>query len=201
VSLPNRQSRQPQRTCIACRQAADQNSLVRYVLAPDGQPLVDYRHKLPGRGTYTCLTRECMEAAVDRNQFQRSFRGRGTPPGTNALMDSLLEQIVARIEGLIGMARKSSQVESGSNAVLGSLKQNGKFGLLIVSEDISGSIGEKLTTAAARQGIPVFKMLEKDRLGLLLGKGERSVAAISSGTLADAILVELQRLAEMVREN
>lgn len=197
----SRRARQPQRTCIACRRVADQDSLIRYVLAPDGQILVDYRHKLPGRGSYTCFSRDCLEGAVARRQFQRSFHGQGNPPTAENLTDTLLEQLAARVEGLLGMARKSGQVESGSNAILGSLRQRGKYALIILSEDISESIGGKLTTAAAQQNIPVFKMLVKNRLGQLLGKGERSVAAITVGTLADAILAELQRLAQMVREN
>jgi len=199
--LTSRRSRQPQRTCIACRQVADQGSLLRYVLGPDRRILVDYRHKLPGRGAYTCMNRACLEAAVKRNQFQRTFRGQAETPAAESLADMLSGQIRARIEGLLGMARKSGQVESGSNAVLGSMRQNGKFALVVLTEDISESIGEKLTTAAARQRIPVFNMLTKNRLGQLLGKSERSVAAIAAGALADALLVELQRLAQMVREN
>lgn len=199
--MTGRQAKQPQRTCVACRQVADQDRLVRYVLAPDGQVLVDYRHKLPGRGAYTCLNSDCLETAVTRRQFQRSFKGEGTPPLAENLIKALKDQIAARAEALLGMARKSGRVESGSNAVLGSLRKEKKFALLILSEDISESIGEKLTAAAEKQGIPVFNMLGKNRLGQLLGKGERSVAAIAIGALADAILVELQRLAEMVREN
>ena len=199
--MTNRRARQPQRTCIACRKVADQDSLTRYVLAPGGQVLVDYRHKLPGRGAYTCPGRDCMKTAVDRRQFQRTFRGEGEAPTTEGLSAALESQIEDRIEGLLGMARKSGQVESGSNAVLGSLRHRGKFALVVITEDISESIGEKLVSAAERQNVPVFKLLKKDRLGQLLGKGERSVAAINAGALANALLVELQRLAQMVREN
>lgn len=193
--------KQPQRTCIACRQVAGQDSLIRYVLAPDGQVLVDYRHKLPGRGAYTCLNLECLESAVTRRQFQRSFKGKGIPPEAKVLKKELQEQIAARVEALLGMARKSGQVESGSNAILGSLRQEKKYAFLILSEDISDGIGDKLKAAADKQNVPFFTMLGKSRLGQLLGKGERSVAGIAIGTLADAILIELQRLAETVREN
>ncbi|HKJ04455.1 MAG TPA: DUF448 domain-containing protein [Geopsychrobacteraceae bacterium] len=199
--MTSRRGRQPQRTCIACRRVADQGALTRYVLAPDGQVLVDYRHKLPGRGAYTCPTRDCMEKAVERRQFQRTFRGKDLPPTVEGLIASLESQIADRVEGLLGMARKSGQIESGSNAVLGSLRQRGKFALVVLTEDISENIGDKLASAAERQGVPVFKTLGKDRLGQLLGKGERSVAAVNVGALASALLVELQRLAQMAREN
>ncbi|MDT8420565.1 MAG: DUF448 domain-containing protein [Desulfuromonadales bacterium] len=197
----SRQGRQPQRTCIACRRTADQNELVRFVLGPDGALLVDYRHKLPGRGAYTCLNRECLGRAVEKRQFQRSFRGQAESASAEALLLSLQEQVLARVEALLGMARKSGQLETGTNSVLDSLRKKGKFAVLILSEDISESIGEKLTAVAARQDVPVFNMLGKNRIGQLLGKSERSAVAIKVGALADAILIELQRLAEMVREN
>ncbi|PLX87585.1 MAG: DUF448 domain-containing protein [Desulfuromonas sp.] len=196
-----RQGRQPQRTCIACRRTADQNKLVRFVLGPDGTLLVDYRHKLPGRGAYTCLSRECLEKAIEKRQFQRSFQGQAEAASVETLMAGLHEQLLARVESLLGMARKSGQLETGTNTVLDSLKKKGKFAVLILSEDISESIGKKLTTVAARQDVPVFNMLGKNRIGQLLGKSERSAVAIKVGALADAILIELQRLAEMVREN
>lgn len=196
-----RRSKQPQRSCVACRKVDDQDRLIRFVLAPDGDVLVDYRHKLPGRGAYSCLNRECLTGTVERRQLQRSFRGRGTVPAVDEMMVSLQKQIVTRIENLLGMARKSGQVESGSNAVLTSLRRRGGVALLIVCEDISQRIEEKLMAAAARQDVPVYKVLTKSRLGLLLGKGERSVAALAAGALADAIAVELQRFTEIVREN
>jgi len=142
-----------------------------------------------------------MEKAVERRQFQRTFRGKDLPPTVEGLIASLESQIADRVEGLLGMARKSGQIESGSNAVLGSLRQRGKFALVVLTEDISENIGDKLASAAERQGVPVFKTLGKDRLGQLLGKGERSVAAVNVGALASALLVELQRLAQMAREN
>ncbi|MCK4501931.1 MAG: YlxR family protein, partial [Desulfuromonadales bacterium] len=36
-----------QRTCIACRETKDKDQLLRYVVAPDGVVLVDYRQRLP----------------------------------------------------------------------------------------------------------------------------------------------------------
>jgi len=43
-------------------------------------------------------------------------------------------------------------------------------------------------------------LLDKDRIGEILGKGERSVAAVQAGQLADALLLEMQRYKRMSRE-
>ena len=180
--MANRKGRKPQRTCVACRQSADQDSLIRYVLAPDGQVLVDYRHKLPGRGSYTCFNKTCLESAVNKRQFQRSFHGQGVAPTTEQLSDSLLEQLAARIEGLLGMARKSGQVESGSNAVLASLRKNGKYALLILSDDISEAIGSKLKTAAI-----VLAAVDGDKVQLAAGVTADTTGKVKAGELVNFV--------------
>jgi len=191
----------PQRTCIACRQTKPQDQLVRYVVAPDGMLLVDYRHRLPGRGAYTCIDLECLQTAVTRKQFQRSFQGKCNELSFVALQDGLQQALLQRITNLIGMARKSSQVSSGSNAVIMALRQRNLPALVIISEDISESIAEKIRELSARQNVSCSQLFSKGMLGQVLGKGERSVLAIQAGPLADVFLLELQRYTQMVREN
>jgi predicted RNA-binding protein YlxR (DUF448 family) len=194
-------SKGPQRTCIACRQARNQDQLVRYVVAPDGALLVDYRHRLPGRGAYTCIDLQCLQAAVIKKQFSRSFRGKCSDPSIEVLQDGLQQALLQRIANLIGMARKSGQVVSGSNAVMTALRQRTKQALVLVSEDISAGIAIKIRELADRQNVSCSQLFSKGMLGQVLGKGERSVLAIQAGPLAEALLIELQRYTQMVREN
>ena len=191
----------PQRTCIACRQSKNQDQLVRYVVAPNGVLMVDYRHRLPGRGAYTCIDIECLKLAVDRKQFQRSFRGRCQDVDFNTLATELSEALEQKIINLLGMGRKSRQVISGSNAIMAGLRQANELSLVIVTEDISTAIAEKLQGLAARHKVSCSQLLSKDLLGQILGKGERSAVAVQKGALADAILIELQRYKQLVREN
>jgi len=191
----------PQRTCIACRQAKAQDQLVRYVVAPDGALMVDYRHRLPGRGAYTCISFDCLQVAVGKKQFQRSFRGRCQPVDFNTLADQLKSAVEQKIVNLLGMGRKSGQVKSGTNAIIQALRNNDDLALVVVTEDISPAIAEKLQGLAARQKVDCCQLLGKDLLGQILGKGERSAVAMQKGALADAILIELQRYKQLVREN
>ena len=191
----------PQRTCIACRQSKAQDQLVRYVVAPDGALLVDYRHRLPGRGAYTCIDLSCLQAAVSKKQFQRSFSGKCGEVSAEALQTGLQQALLQRIANLIGMARKSGQVVSGSNAVLMALRQKSKQALVLMSEDISEGIALKIKGLSDRQNVSCSQLFSKGMLGQVLGKGERSVLAIQAGPLADAFLIELQRYAQLVREN
>ena len=56
--------RQPQRTCIACRQVLPKRVLRRIVHTPAGEITVDPTGKLAGRGAYLCAYRDCWLKAL-----------------------------------------------------------------------------------------------------------------------------------------
>lgn len=190
-----------QRSCLGCRQVFDQNGLVRYVLSPLGEVLVDYRHKLPGRGAYTCLDRSCIESAVKRRQFDRAFRSNARDLDAALLREAVRQQIRERILNLLGMARKSSNVISGSSLVMDSLGGRTGLTLVLMADDVSAAIGEKVSAKAAMAGIPCFRLFDKGILGQILGKGERSVVALKDGLLAESIKTELSRYENIVGES
>lgn len=191
----------PERTCVACRSARPQGELLRYVLSPQQQLLVDYRQRLPGRGVYTCCDPQCVIKAVERRQLQRNLKVDTLALDTTQLLDAVDAALVQRIENLLGMARKSGQVVSGSQAVLAGLKATESFAFVILSADISAGIADKVVYAAEREQVEIFQLLAKGRIGEILGKGERSVAALLPGQLAEAIRFEMQRFQRMAREN
>ena len=190
-----------QRSCLGCRQVFDQNGLVRYVLSPQGEILVDYRHKLPGRGAYTCLDRSCIESAVKRRQFDRAFRSNIRDLDPAVLREAVRQQIRERILNLLGMARKSTNVISGSSLVMDSLGGRTGLALVLMADDVSAAIGEKVSAKAAMAGIPCFRLFDKGILGQVLGKGERSVVALKDGLLAESVKTELSRYENIVGES
>lgn len=193
--------RTPERTCVGCRTAGPRTQLVRYVLSPQKQVLVDYRQKLPGRGVYTCCDPVCITQAVARRQLQRGLKAEIEAPCAEQLIGQVCQALLLRVENLLGMARKSGQVVSGGQAVQGGLRSGEPYAFVLLSDDISPGIAEKLSAAAERRQVEVFRLLGKGRIGEILGKGERSVAAVHAGQLADALLLEMQRYKRMSREN
>lgn len=187
-----------QRSCLGCRQVFDQDRLVRYVLSPEGEILVDYRHKLPGRGAYTCLDRSCIESAVKRRQFDRSFGGGLRKIEAEVLNEAVRQQISARILNLLGMARKSGNVISGGNQVMETLGSRSALALVLMASDISAAIGEKVAAKSSAAGVPCFRLFEKETLGRILGKGERSIVAFKQGLLAESVKIELSRYENIV---
>ena len=191
----------PQRTCLGCRQVHDRSRLVRYVRAPDGTVLVDYREKLPGRGAYTCLKSECIRQAVSRRQFDRAFRSACLPVGADDLRQRLVEELSERLTALLGMARKSSQIISGGSQVLAALDRPERLQAVILADDVSAGVADKVVHKAGHRSLPCLRFSTKAGLGQLLGRGERSVTALIRGRLAETFLSEWQKFTELSGES
>jgi predicted RNA-binding protein YlxR (DUF448 family) len=69
-SRPRR--REPQRTCVGCREVQGKRSLIRVVRSPEGIQ-VDPSGKLPGRGAYLHDRRSCWEKAL-KGPLARALR-------------------------------------------------------------------------------------------------------------------------------
>jgi hypothetical protein len=182
--------RRRERTCLGCRQTFRQEKLLRFVLGPDGRVLVDYRGKLPGRGAYTCLDPGCIKLAVARKQFARAFK--------TSIMTVSYEDMISSL--LLGMARKSSNAVSGSNAVLTALSGREFLFLIFIATDVSAEIGTKIENKASYKRVPCYRLFNKNLMGKLMGRSERSVVAIRNELLAESIKAELCRLESFAGE-
>ncbi len=192
--------RQPQRTCLGCREVKEQGSLIRFVRSPDGEILADLKGRLPGRGAYLCNRRDCIDAALRRKQFDRAFRQSCQPVTAEQLAGGVAGELLAYLVSLLGMARKSAKFVSGSNAVLDALTRKGSLAVVVLARDISPQIGEKVRRKAAMQKIVTTDLLDKAELGRILGRAERSVVGLPDGKLAEAFLKELLRYQDISGE-
>ena len=59
-------AREPERTCVGCRQRSPKRSLVRIAATPSGEILVDRSGRTPGRGAYVHRDAACIAAAFAR---------------------------------------------------------------------------------------------------------------------------------------
>lgn len=193
--------RQPQRTCLGCRQVKDQTELIRFVCSPDSEVLVDLKGRLPGRGAYLCNSSRCIETAVQRKQFDRAFRRSCKTVLSNHLVDAVEQELLAHLASLLGMARKSAKFVAGSNAVLDALGRKKLLAVVILARDISPQIGEKVKRKAEHQGIVTTKLFDKIELGRILGRAERSVVGLPDGKLAEAFLKDLYRYQDISGES
>lgn len=190
----------PQRSCISCRQSADKKELVRYVLTPDKTVLIDYRQRLPGRGVYTCFNPDCLERVIKRQGFKRGFKTECRAEAAE-LKQQLRRAVEERITNLVGMARKAGIITSGTGAVLDQLKREPFPALIILTEDISVALADKICRTAEYKNVYCVRMFDKARLGRLLGREERSAAAFDHSALAGTLMFELERFEQLLREN
>ena len=193
--------KQPQRTCLGCRQVKDQSELIRFVRSPEGEILVDLKGRLPGRGAYLCNRRDCMMAAVNRQQFNRAFRCECQPADLSTLTDRVARELLKHLASLLGMARKSANLVTGSNAVLDALTRKKTLSAIILAKDISPQIGDKIRRKAARQKILTAELFDKMELGRILGRAERSVVGVSDGKLAAAFMSDWHRYKDISGES
>lgn len=71
--------RQPQRTCIGCRQTSTKRTLIRIVRTPEGQVVIDETGKRAGRGAYLCPNRRCWEIALKEKRVGHALKTDLTP--------------------------------------------------------------------------------------------------------------------------
>jgi hypothetical protein len=144
---------------------------------------------------------ECIKQAVVRRQFDRAFRSACQPVSAEVLCSQLIEELHGRLVALLGMARKSSQIISGGNAVLDALDHSGKLAVVIMADDVSDGISEKIVSKARGRQVPSLSFSSKAALGQLLGRGERSVTALLKGRLAETFLAEWQKFRDISGDN
>ena len=181
---------EPQRSCLGCRTAKDKKELLRFVLSPERELVPDLLSRLPGRGAYTCLTKSCLKMAVDKKLFNRAFKGEVVSGKAEEVVGKISAMLEERLASYLALANKAGKVVSGSDMVIEALRKQ-QIGIVFVTRDISSDIGEKVAQTAARVGTELVRLLDKERLGSLLGKELRSAAAIEKGGFADTVVKEL----------
>ena len=195
-----KQQDKPQRSCIGCRLARDRDSLIRFVLSPQGEVVPDIESKLPGRGAYTCVSEHCLRTALKQRQFSRAFK-REVATGTS---DEMVGQVVSimheRILGYIGLANRAGKVISGGSMVTDAIRSGQKPGLVLLAKDVSASIGDKIELLATVHQIACIQIMDKDDFGAILGKAPRSAIAIKTGGFVVQLKHEIERYRNFLGE-
>ena len=92
-----------------------------------------------------------------------------------------------RIFGLLGLCQRAGKLKSGEFAVEKSLKGRKSF-LVIVPEDASDNTKKKFRNMTTFRSVPYFELGTKEKLGLQLGKSERSSLSIEDEGFAKAMI-------------
>jgi len=189
----------PERTCISCRAAGKKQELLRFVLSPDNVLVPDLMGKLPGRGAYTCMAISCLKRAVEKKQFNRSFRGEVKEIDPSLLINNIQSVMKERVASWVSLANKAGKVTAGTDMALDRMKE-GEIGFIFIASDISADIGEKVRARADRNGIECSSLFNKEKLGALTGREMKSVLAIQAGGFITPLKQEAAKLRNFFEE-
>lgn len=179
----NERARRPERTCVGCRAHDARSGLVRFAF--DGQRLVpDPRARLGGRGVWVHPRGSCIRAAVRGGGFARVLRA-PVPFEAASLVASMRDEQQQRLESLLGSARRARLLVHGSDECLATLSR-GVGCLTLVATDARSS-REAVVEAAARMGVSVLEIEDKERLGRWFGKEAVGTVVVTDAALAREI--------------
>ncbi len=97
-----------------------------------------------------------------------------------------------KIYSMLGLAMKAGKVASGEFSTEKSVK-SGKAWLVLVSEDASENTKKKFSNMCDFYEVPSYTFGTKERLGEVIGKGQRSSLAVTDENFAKSIMVHLQQ--------
>src|SRR5262245_61782889 len=125
-----------QRTCVGCRSVAEPAELVRLVVGPDGEVVVDLAGGSFGRGAWLHPRPECMQKAAPAG-LSRAFRG---PVRLSAaeLGEQFRAAAARRAQGLILAARRARKLEAGATVVAQAVTER-RAELVLVATDAKAS--------------------------------------------------------------
>jgi len=184
-----RHPERPERRCIATGEVRPADSMVRFVVGPDGAVVPDLAGKLPGRGLWVRAERPALERAVAKRLFARAARTAVQVP------DDLTARVEAglarRLIETISLARRAGQAVAGFEKVRGWLSEGRAVALV---QAVDGSPRERARLRPPAGPETLIGCLGAGELGLAFGRDRVIHGALSAGGLAERALHDARRL-------
>ena len=204
-----------ERRCILTRESAPRDSLVRLVLGPDGQLIVDVAAKLPGRGAWITPDRALIEQALGKSSPGKKNRSRKAAGLASALArafktqvtaDKIPADLVGTIEALllkrcldrIGLENRAGHVRTGFDVIRMALnaKAASAADIMLVARDAARDSLRKIKQVT--RPAPILQPFGRDELSKVLGKDNVVHALIlgasGSGQGAKKLMADIRRL-------
>jgi hypothetical protein len=180
----------PWRRCLVEGVPRPVETMIRFVISPDGSVVPDVAGRLPGRGFWLSARRDTVKTACAKKLFAKAAR---SPVVVAADFDVEIERLLTRrCLDLIGMARRAGQAVVGFEKVRRYLRGAGAGVVLAAAE---GAANGREKIAALAPDVPVIELFSGDELGAALGRQHAVHAVLTPGPIADKLLGEAARLA------
>ena len=178
----------PVRTCTGCGKRKEKTQMVRVVSGPSGQLIPDLKGSMPARGAYVCPDSACVRKAME-GRIAQSLKAGGKDPGSSGdLQRDIAAAYRKRALSLLGQARKSGRITSGTSLVEGELRRGADTTWLgILAVDASPGIGDRIRKALTGANVSFRVFFRKEELGDAIGKSPRSVVLVKDKGMARVI--------------
>ncbi len=179
-----------QRTCIVSRNKLNQDRMIRFVAAPDGQIVADLKRNLPGRGVWTRAHRATVRKAVEKELFGRGLKRKVVvSPELDAEVEKLMEKTAL---ASLGLVKKAGQCVLGATKAANAMGAGKAIALLHAGDAAEDGIRKLDRTACVsrRNGteVPVLRMFDSVRMSSVLGSGNVMHVALTKGGAAKSFL-------------
>ena len=189
----------PLRTCTGCGKKKEKAQMVRVVADPSGRLIADLKGTMPARGAYVCPDYGCI-ARASGGRLDHSLRtGSGAGKTAGELSDTIAAAYRRRVFSLLGQARKSGRVTSGTSLVEGELRRGSdETWLGLMAADASMGIAERIEKALNAASVPYRVFSSREELGDAVGKSPRSVVLVRDGGMAKIIRESLDHCRNVI---
>ena len=185
-----------ERFCAATGAVRPVDTMLRFVVAPDGVVVADVKRTLPGRGIWITASREALSTAIARKVFGRGFRRDvKIAPDMLAATERLLTQSAL---AALAMAHKAGLVAIGFGRTEAAV---GQAVAVLHAADAAPEGVRKLAAALRRRPvgeadeIAVIDAFTSAQLDLALGRSNVVHAALLAGRESETFMARAARLA------
>ncbi len=192
--------KEQKRTCIVTRDLMNCDEMIRFVIAPQGEVVVDLKEKLPGRGVWVTNSRQVIQSAIDRKLFAAGFKQKVSV--STDILQAIEKLMLAKISNGLSMAKKSGLVITGF-AKVSALARAGDVKILLHASDGRDDGVAKIRSALVscqsndgyKKGLPqIFDRLGSAQLDVALGMSNSVHVALTQGGATRSLKKQITRL-------
>ncbi len=185
------EERGPIRQCVACRECASREDLIRLALSPNHTLVVDLRARLPGRGAWVHPDRECLARVEQRpGMLSRSLKAQ---PDTAGLCDRVKQAVLRALEDGLSLAAAGGGLVGGHDALVAALRAGEVAVVLTASDAAERTLGS--IRAEAGDEVPLVPLpFDRDSLGARIGAAPRAVLGVRPDPASTHLRRQLRRL-------
>lgn len=187
------------RMCVVTREVRPIGDLIRFVVSPSGEVIVDLKRKLPGRGLWISASHAAVAEAVRRHQFSKGFKRDVSVSAS--LAEKTRQLMVSSAIDALAIAAKAGQVVAGFAKAEDALLRHQAVALLHAADGAADGIRKldatvkKIAVQSSKtREVPVVTTLTSAELDLALGRANVIHAALLAGPASKTFLQRSQIL-------